>query len=90
MKKDELAQILAEKFDLSKRQAVEILNTITEAITQALKNNDVVIWTGLGRFRVKTRKARTAINPRTGERIEVPEKRVPHFSASKELKEAVK
>jgi len=90
VKKEALAQKIAEKFDIPKKTAVEILNYFAELIAQNLKQGNKVKLTGLGTFRVRERKARTAINPKTGEKINVPATRVPKFTPSKELKELVK
>jgi DNA-binding protein HU-beta len=61
-----------------------------EAIVSELKNGGEVSIAGLGIFKTKTRAARTARNPRTGETVQVPTMRVPKFQPAKALKEAVK
>jgi len=81
---------LVEKFNLTKKDALEILNWLTEKITQALKTGTQVKIAGLGTFKVRERKARMALNPKTGEKIEVPATRVPRFTPAKDLKEAVR
>ena len=90
VKRDKLAQQIAEKFDLSKRLVVDVLNYFVELIAQNIKQGNKVKIPGLGTFKVRERKARTAINPKTGEKITVPAKRVPRFTPAKELKELVK
>ncbi|MEK7673670.1 MAG: HU family DNA-binding protein [Patescibacteria group bacterium] len=89
LKREQIAQKLADKHELSKKQSVEIVNDVIEITTQALKSGVQVKFPGLGTFKVKDRNARTAINPRTGEKVDVPAKRVPRFTAAKELKLAV-
>ncbi len=90
VKREAIAQKIAEKFDLPKKTAVEILNYFAELVAQNLKQGNKVKLPGLGTFRIRERKARTAINPKTGEKINVPATRVPKFTPSKELKELVK
>jgi nucleoid DNA-binding protein len=86
----DLAQKMVEKFNLTKKEAVEILNWLSQEIGSNLKAGYKVKITGLGTFKVRERKARTAINPRTGEKVEVPATRVPKFTPAKDLKELVK
>jgi DNA-binding protein HU-beta len=90
VKREHLAQKMVEKFNLTKRDSLEILNWLTEEITKNLQNGYQVKLVGLGTFKVRERKARTALNPKTGERINVPATRVPRFTPAKDLKEAVK
>ncbi len=90
MTKAELIEKMALKAKISKRGAGIALNTLVEAITEALKNDDKVALVGFGTFSLSKRKARMARNPRTGEPIEVPAKRAPKFKAGRDLKNAVK
>jgi DNA-binding protein HU-beta len=90
LKREHLAQKMVEKFNMTKKDALEVLNFLVETITNALKNGQQVKLPGLGTFKVKERKARTAINPKTGEKVQVPATRVPRFTPAKDLKEAVK
>jgi len=90
VKREALAQKIAEKFDLPKKTAVEILNYFTELVSQNLKQGNKIKLPGLGTFKVRERKARTAINPKTGEKISVPATKVTKFTPAKELKELVK
>ncbi len=90
IKRDQVAQKIAEKFDLPKKTVVEILNYFAELVGQYIKQGNKVKITGLGTFKVRERKARTAINPKTGEKITVPAKKVPRFTPAKELKELIK
>lgn len=90
VKINDLAKKMVEKFNLTKKDAVEILNFLVGEITTSLKNGYQVKIAGLGTFKVRERKARTAINPKTGEKVQVPATRVPRFTPSRDLKEAVK
>jgi len=86
----DLAKKMVEKFNMTKKEAVEILNFLVSEVTSALKNGQQVKLTGLGTFKVRERKARTALNPKTGQKVTVPATRVPKFTPSRDLKEAVK
>lgn len=90
MSKENLVEILAEKYQFSKKQALELVNFIFDSIVESLKKGEEVKISGFGTFRVKERKARVAINPKTGEKVEVPAKKVPKFTPSKNLKDAIK
>ncbi len=89
MNKQALVDLVHEKVGGTKVQAEEIVNAIIDAITETLKAGDQVSIAGLGTFEAKMRAARTARNPRTGEPVQVPAKRVPKFKAAKALKDAV-
>jgi DNA-binding protein HU-beta len=75
---------------LTKKQAGEALDAMLDAITGALKKGDHVLLTGFGKFEVRTRAARTGINPKTLEKIQLPATKVPAFKPGKGLKTAVK
>lgn len=90
IKAKDLAQKMVDKFNLTKKEALGILNWLVEEITHDLQNGYQVKIAGLGTFKVRERKARTALNPKTGEKIEVPATRVPKFTPARDLKEAVK
>jgi len=89
MTKNELARELAEELELPRRQMVEIIEALLEKITDVLKSGDKVQLTPFGQFKVRDRAARIARNPKTGEPIKVPAKRVLKFIAGRVLKEAV-
>lgn len=89
MTKNELARELAEELDLPRRQMVEIIDTMLEKFTDVLKSGDKVQLTPFGQFKVRDRAARIARNPKTGEPIKVPAKKVLKFIAGRTLKEAV-
>lgn len=75
---------------LTKKQSGEALEATLEAITDSLRNGEPVLLTGFGKFEVRTRAARPGINPKTLEKIQLPETKVPAFKAGKALKAAVK
>jgi DNA-binding protein HU-beta len=90
MNKMSIVEAVHAKIGGTKVQAEQAVDTMIEAITEGLKKGDEVSIAGLGIFSVKTRAARTARNPRTGEIVQVPSMKVPKFRAAKGLKEAVK
>jgi len=89
MTKNELIRELAEEHELSRKQAVEIVDGILDKITAVLKSGDKVQLTPFGQFKIRDRAARIARNPQTGEPVNVPAKRVLKFIAGRTLKEAV-
>ena len=89
MNKTELIAAVAEKADLSKKDAEAAITTAVEAITGALIEGEKVQLVGFGSFEVKTRAARVGRNPKTGEEIPISEARLPVFKAGKALKDAV-
>lgn len=90
MNKQSIVEAVHEKLGGTKVAAEQAVETMIETITTGLKKGDEVSIAGLGIFSVKTRAARTARNPRTGEAIKVAAMRVPKFRAAKALKDAVK
>lgn len=89
MNKTELIAAVAEKADLSKKDAEAAITAAVEAITGALIEGEKVQVVGFGSFEVKTRAARVGRNPKTGEEIPISEARLPVFKAGKALKDAV-
>lgn len=91
MNKAELAQALAEKLNMSKRETEEMLNTFVDLVTTALTKGEEVVLTGFGAFSAKQRAARTGVNPQNpSEKIQIPAIKVPKFKAGKALKDALK
>lgn len=88
--KKALAELLAEKQDLSKKDAAAIVDEVFNLIADTMKNGGRVDVAGFGKFEVKTRAAREGINPQTKEKIQIAASKVPGFKASKSLKEYVK
>jgi DNA-binding protein HU-beta len=87
--KAELIDSLAEEMELSKRQVGELVDLLLDEIKAALVKGDKVQLIPFGNFVVRDRKKREGRNPKTGERIIIPARRVPAFSAGKGLKDAV-
>ena len=89
MNKTELIAAVAEKTDLSKKDADAAVSAVLGAITDALKAGDKIQLVGFGTFEVRNRAAKPGRNPRTGETMTVPASKVPAFKAGKALKDAV-
>lgn len=90
MNKADIVNAVHERIGGTKVQAEQAVETIIETVVDTLKKGGEVSVAGLGIFSTKTRAARQARNPRTGETIQVAAMRVPKFRAAKALKDAVK
>jgi integration host factor subunit beta len=89
MNKSELVEKLAERGKITKKRAEQVVNLVFEQMTEALRRGDRIEIRGFGSFTSKSYDAYTGRNPRTGETIHVPTKRLPFFKVGKELKERV-
>lgn len=89
MNKGELIAALATKTGMAKKNAEVALNGVLDVITEAMTKSDKVQLIGFGTFEAKTRPARTARNPRTGEAVKIAASKAPVFKAGKALKDAV-
>jgi len=87
--KSELVKSLAEKAEITQKDAAKVLDAMVDTIQQALAKGDKVQIIGFGSFEVRDRKERKVISPATGEEIKVPATKVPAFKPGKSLKEAV-
>ena len=87
MTKAELVEEVARASELNKRDAEVIVETVFGSIIGALHKGDKVELRGFGSFRTRERGPRRGRNPKTGEPVDVPAKRVPYFKPGKELKE---
>ena len=90
MNKTELASVVAEKANITKKDADAAVSAVFDAIKEALAEDDKVAIIGFGTFSVKVRSARTGLNPRTKETIQIPESKVPSFKAGSVFKDAIK
>lgn len=90
MNKQELIRKIAGDVGLTKANAAAAVDSFLEGITRSLRKGDAVTFVGFGTFKTSQRKARLARNPRTGESIKIPRRRVVRFVAGKALKNAVK
>lgn len=89
MNKAELVSSVAEKTELTKKDAEKAVNAVFESISAALEGGDKVQLIGFGTFEVRNRGPRSGRNPKTGEEIKIEAAKVPAFKAGKALKEAV-
>ncbi|KAK3241732.1 hypothetical protein CYMTET_48526 [Cymbomonas tetramitiformis] len=88
--KKELVAKVADKTEISVKDVGPIINATLEVISESLLIGEKVSLIGFGTFEARTRKARTGRNPRTGEPLDIPESRIPAFSAGKAFKDAMK
>lgn len=89
MTKADLVEEVVGVCNLSKKDAEVIVNTVFSSITEALEKDDKIELRGFGSFRVRKRRSRLGRNPKTGDQVEVPEKRIPYFKPGKELKDLI-
>ena len=89
MNKTELIDAVAKSAGLSKKDATNAVNALTETITKTLKKKDKVQLVGFGTFEVGKRAARTGRNPQTGAEIKIKAAKVPKFKPGKALKDVV-
>ena len=89
MTKADLVDEIARKTGLTKKDVADTVDEFLRAVTRALASGKHIEIRGLGTFKVKERKARMARNPRTGDPVPVPPRKVPVLKVSKELKDLV-
>jgi integration host factor subunit beta len=89
MNKSQLIEALAQEINLPLREASPITNTILDTMVDALATGDSIEIRGFGSFVVKDYGSYTGRNPKTGDSIKVPPKKLPFFKVGKELKENV-
>ena len=89
MNKTELVAAIAEKAQLSKKDAEAALNAFTGVVAEELKKGEKIQLVGFGTFEVSERAARTGRNPQTGEDMTIEASKAPKFKAGKALKDSV-
>lgn len=89
MKKAELVAAIAEKTELSKKDAEKAVKAFTEVVEEELKRGGKIQLVGFGTFEVAERAARTGINPSTKEPIDIPASKAPKFKAGKAFKDSI-
>lgn len=90
MNKTELVNAIAEQANLTQKDAKNALDAMVNAVADALAKGDKVALLGFGTFSVTEKTARTGINPRTKEKIEIPARKAVKFKAGAELADKVK
>jgi DNA-binding protein HU-beta len=88
--KTELVEQIAQKAELSRRDAEQAVDAALKTIEEQLARGGEITLTGFGKFHVAERGARQGRNPQTGQPIQIAASRVPRFSAGSKLKESVK
>jgi DNA-binding protein HU-beta len=88
--KQDLVVKIAKDTGATKSSAAAAVDSLLEGITRALKKGDAITFVGFGTFKTSLRRARVARNPRTGDPIKIPKRRVVRFTAGKALKSAVR
>ncbi len=89
MNKQELITEVSGKVGITKKDVANVIDAITQTITDALSKGERVTLVGFGTFEVMERKARRGVNPRTKASIQIPAKKVPKFRPGKDLREKV-
>jgi len=89
MTKAELVEEVARISELTKKHSEIIVNTVFDSIIDALRKDEKIELRGFGSFRIRQRRSRQGRNPKTGDKVDVPAKRIPYFKPGKELKELI-
>ena len=89
MTKADLIEEVSRVVEMTRKDSEVIVEAIFDSVVRSLRGGDKIEIRGFGSFRTRERQARIGRNPKTGERVEVPAKRIPYFKPSKELKDLV-
>lgn len=89
MNKADLVNSLSEKTGLTKTKSNQAIDALVETISEALKSGDKVTLVGFGTFTTSQKEARMGRNPKTGESLEIPAKRVAKFKPGTDLSKSV-
>src|SRR5438876_11205957 len=89
MTKADLIDEVSRLAELTRKDSEVIVETIFDSVVRSLRAGDKIEIRGFGSFRTRQRKPRVGRNPKTGDRVEVPAKKIPFFKPSKELKDLV-
>ena len=89
MTKADLIEEVSRVVEMTRKEAEVIVEAIFDSIVRSLRGGDKIEIRGFGSFRTRQRKPRVGRNPKTGDRVEVPAKKIPFFKPSKELKDLV-
>jgi integration host factor subunit beta len=89
MTKAELIEEVSRVVEMTRKDSEVIVEAILGSVVRALRTGDKIEIRGFGSFRTRSRQPRVGRNPKTGDRVEVPAKRIPYFKPSKELKDLV-
>lgn len=89
MTKADLVERVASQADMTKKDAEQLVEIIFDSITASLNRGEKIELRGFGSFRVRDRNSRKGRNPKTGEAVDIPAKRVAYFKPGKELKDLI-
>ena len=89
MNKRELVEAVSDKTGITKKKTGNVVDAVTETITDTLSQGEKITLVGFGTFQVRQREERKGVNPQTKEALTIPAKKVPKFKAGKELRKAV-
>jgi integration host factor subunit beta len=89
MTKADLIEEVSRVVEITRKDSEIIVDSIFDSVVKSLKSGEKIEIRGFGSFRTRQRQSRIGRNPKTGERVEVPSKRIPYFKPSKELKDLV-
>ncbi|MBK9155783.1 MAG: integration host factor subunit beta [Chloracidobacterium sp.] len=89
MTKADLVEKVAKEAEMTKKDTEQLVEIIFDSIVETLNSGEKIELRGFGSFRVRERNSRKGRNPKTGESVEIPAKRVAYFKPGKELKELI-
>lgn len=89
MNKAELVAAVAEKAEISRKDAEKALKAFTDVVAEGMKNGDKIQLVGFGTFEVSERAARVGRNPQSGAEMKIPASKAPKFKAGKALKDMI-
>lgn len=89
MTKADLVERVAKETEMTKKDAEKLVEVIFSSIVDTLNRGEKIELRGFGSFRVRERNARKGRNPKTGEPVDIPAKRVAYFKPGKDLKELI-
>lgn len=90
MNKSELVYEVTNRLDVTRKEAEDVIDCFLELIAENLVNGDKVVLSGFGTFEIRNRVSRSGVNPRTGERIDIPCQKTPAFKVGKILKDKLR
>lgn len=90
MNKSELVYEVTNRLDVTKKEAEDVIDCFLDLIAENLAKGDKVVLSGFGTFEIRNRISRSGVNPRTGERIDIPCQKTPAFKVGKLLKDKLR
>ena len=90
MNKSELVYEVTNRLDVTRKEAEDVIDCFLDLIAENLANGDKVVLSGFGTFEIRNRVSRSGVNPRTGERIDIPCQKTPALKVGKILKDKLR